>query len=118
MRDAGVRRFVGVSGAGIDVSGDAESRRDRVVSALIQRFGGDAARDKAAEHEQWARSDLDWTLVRPPRLVDAPGTGRVEHSAHSSPRATKVSRGDLAVFVVDCLESGRYAGQAPLVGQA
>ena len=118
MRTGGVRRFVGVSGAGIDVPGDAKGRRDRVVSALIQRFGGDAARDKAAEYEQWASSDLDWTLVRPPRLVDTPGSGRVEHSAHRSARATKVSRRDLAGFVVDCLDHGHYTREAPLVGQA
>lgn len=116
-RAAGVRRFVGVSGAGIDVAGDAKSVRDRLVSTLIQRLGGDAARDKAEEHRSWAGSELDWTLVRPPRLVDGPGTGRVEHSAHRSPRRTTIARADLARFVVDCLEQGMHVREAPLVGQ-
>jgi putative NADH-flavin reductase len=116
-RAAGVRRFVGISGAGIDVPGDAKALRDRVVSALIQRLGGDAARDKADEHRAWAGSDLDWTLVRPPRLVDGPATGRVEHSAHRSPRRTKITRADLARFVVDCVEQDLYVREAPLVGQ-
>ena len=117
MRSAGVRRFVGISGAGIDVPGDAKRLRDRVVSAAMQRLGGDAVRDKVLEHAAWAGSGLDWTLVRPPRLVDAPPTGAVEHDAHRSARAVTIGRADLAGFLVDCAEQGRYVGSAPLVGR-
>ena len=115
MQAAGVRRFVGVSGAGIDVPGDRKSRRDRLISALVRRFGGEAVRDKAAERELWAATDLDWTLVRPPRLVDGPATGRLEHAASASPRRTTLSRADLAVFCVDLVERPDYVRQAPLV---
>ena len=115
MRAAGVRRFVGVSGAGIDVPGDRKSVRDRVISALVRRLGGEAVRDKAVERELWAASDLDWTLVRPPRLVDGPASGRIEHAASGSPRRTSLSRADLAVFVADLAERPDYVRQAPLV---
>jgi putative NADH-flavin reductase len=118
QRDAGVRRFVGISGAGIDVPGDRKSLRDRIVSALIQRLGGAAVADKPREYAVWAGSGLDWTLVRPPRLTDDPRTGRVEHHAATSPRATAVGRADLAAFLVDCVEQGSYVGAAPLVGKA
>ena len=117
MRLSGVRRFVGVSGAGVDVPGDAKRRRDRVISALVQRLGGEGVRDKALEQQVWAASGLDWTLVRPPRLRDGPATGRVEHSASSSARATSITRADLASFVVDCAEQGWYVGAAPLVAR-
>ena len=115
MRAAGVRRFVGVSGAGIDVPGDRKSPRDRLISALVRRFGGEAVRDKAVERELWAATDLDWTLVRPPRLVDGPATGAVEHSAARSPSRTSISRADLAAFVVDLVEQPDYVREAPLV---
>jgi putative NADH-flavin reductase len=115
MRGAGVRRFVGISGAGVDVPGDDKSRRDRVVSALIQRLGGRAVQDKALEQQVWAASGLDWTLVRPPRLVEGEATGAVEHAASRSPRTTRIRRADLARFVVDCLEQELYVGAAPLV---
>ncbi len=118
LREAGVRRFVGISGAGIDVPGDRKSRRDRIVSALIQRLGGAAVADKPREYAVWAQSGLDWTLVRPPRLTDDPATGRVEHHASTSPRATAVGRDDLAAFVLDCVEQSSYVGAAPLVGKA
>ena len=118
LRDAGVRRFVGVSGAGVDVEGDRKSRRDRVVSWVIQHLPGDAVRDKVVEYGVWRDSGLDWTLVRPPRLTDGPAVGAVEHHAGTSPRSTSIRRADLAAFLADEVEQGRYLRQAPLVAQA
>jgi putative NADH-flavin reductase len=117
LREAGVHRFVGVSGAGIAVPGDVKSARDRLISVLIRRFGGAAVADKAHEYEIWASSGLEWTLVRPPRLTDEPATGMVEHHPHRSPRATAIGRADLAAFLLDCAEQGLHVGAAPLVGR-
>lgn len=115
MRASGVRRFVGISGAGITVPGDRKSIRDRVISAVLQRLGGRTVQDKAEEYEQWAVSGLDWTLIRPPRLTDGDATGEIEHAASTSPRRTAITRADLATLVVDCLELHSYVGAAPLV---
>lgn len=115
MRAAGVRRFIGVSGAGIDAPGDRKSRRDRVISTVLQRVGGQSVEDKAVELQVWASSDLDWTLVRAPRLTNAPASGRVQHSAAESPRRTSISRADLAVFLADLTGQADYVQQAPLV---
>lgn len=118
MQAAGVRRFVGMSGAGVDVPGDRKSGRDRAISWLIHRLGGDAARDKEVEREVWSGSGLDWTLVRPPRLTDDAASGAVEHDAHVSPRRTSVARADVATFVADVLDKDLYVGQAPFVARA
>lgn len=34
----------------------------------------------------FADSELDWTLVRPPRLLDGPATGKIVHDARRSRR--------------------------------
>ena len=59
--------------------------------------------------------DLDWTLVRPPRLNDGPSIGEVEHDAHRSTKSTKLSRADLAALVLDVAEQGVYVRPAPFV---
>ena len=115
MKDAGVNRYIGISGAGIDVPGDNKSRRDRIISTLIQKLGGDAAKDKTLEYEAWRDSGLDWTLVRPPRLQDGPATGSVENHATRSPKSTKITRTDLAHFIAGLVDAPRYSRQAPLV---
>jgi putative NADH-flavin reductase len=115
MEQSGIRRFVGVSGTGMDVEGDLKGRKDRVISSMVRRVGGVMATDKAQEYRILAASDLEWTLARPPRLVDGPATGRVVHDAHTPGRSSSIRRADLAVFLADVVEQGLYVRQSPFV---
>ena len=130
MPDAGVRRFVALSGAGVAVRGDRRAPRDRAVKALMRRWGGAAVPDQQCEYDLWSVSDLHWTLIRAPRLSRYPphDSSRgargacavddvVEHHAHRAPRRTSISRATLARFLVDVLERRRYIRQAPLVAR-
>ncbi|NMR20112.1 NAD(P)-dependent oxidoreductase [Cellulomonas fimi] len=114
MSTTGPRRFVGISGAGIDVPGDQKTTKDKLISRLIQTLGGEVVKDKPAEYQVWAASDLDWSLVRPPRLVDGPASDRpLEHHAHRSTRSTRITRSDLGAFLIDTVEQGLYPRLAP-----
>lgn len=115
MHAAEMTRFVGVSGAGIDVPGDQKSMSAKLISRAIQTLGGEVVKDKPAEYAVYAASDLDWTLVRPPRLVDGDPIGQLEHDAHRSTKSTKITRADLATFLADVVEQGLYPRQAPFV---
>lgn len=115
MEQRGIRRYVGVSGTGVDMEGDLKGRKDRLISSMIRRVGGPMATDKAQEYRILLASDLDWTLARPPRLVDGPATGRVVHDAHTPGRSSSIRRADLAAFLADVVEQDLYIGQAPFV---
>jgi uncharacterized protein YbjT (DUF2867 family) len=115
MQQLGIRRYVGVSGMGVDMDGDRKGRKDRVISSLVRRVGGLMATDKAQEYRILDASDLDWTLVRPPRLIDGPATGRVVHDAHTPGRSSSIRRADLAAFLADVVEQDLYVGQSPFV---
>lgn len=118
MPAAGVARFIGVSGAGIDVPGDRKGAKDKVISFLLQRLGGAVVADKPREYAVFAASDLDWTLVRAPRLTDRSATGRIAHNAHVPGRVSSIPRADLAAFLVDVLDSHLHSRQAPFVSTA
>jgi uncharacterized protein YbjT (DUF2867 family) len=64
---AGVRRYVMVSSMGTD---KADPDSDDVFQVYL--------RAKKAADEDLRRRDLDWTIVRPGRLTDDPGTERVQ----------------------------------------
>ena len=115
MDERGIRRYVGVSGAGVDMEGDLKGRKDRLISSMIRRVGGPMATDKAQEYRIFVASDLDWTLARPPRLVAGPATGRVVHDAHTPGRSSSIRRSDLAVFLADVVEQDLYVRQSPFV---
>ncbi|ACU95139.1 SDR family oxidoreductase [Saccharomonospora viridis] len=111
---AGVRRFVQVSamGAGDPIDADVEARVGEVFAAYL--------RAKAAAEEDLRGRDLDWTILRPGRLTDEPGTGLVR-LADDVPRAD-VPRDDVAEvlrrLVADTTTYGRtlelVSGDTPI----
>ncbi|KIZ15493.1 NAD(P)-dependent oxidoreductase [Streptomyces natalensis] len=46
-------------------------------------------------------SDLDWTAVRPPRLLDKPGEGRYRHAIEAGPVGSVITRSDVARAMLD-----------------
>lgn len=108
-------RLFGVSGAGIDVPGDQKVTRDKAISFFIQKLGGAVAADKSREYQVFADSTLDWTLVRPPRLLDGAPTGKVIHDAHKPGRSSSIRQADLAAFLVQVAEQDLHSHQAPFV---
>jgi putative NADH-flavin reductase len=65
-----------------------------------------------------AASDLEWTVVRPPRLTNGPLTVRYRIEDNGMPRGgSAVSRADVAHFLLEELERGahvrRVVGIAP-----
>ncbi|MCB5907945.1 NAD(P)H-binding protein [Streptomyces pinistramenti] len=97
---AGVRRFLVVSSMGAD-RGPTEGT-DPVFAAYLRAKG-------AADADVRARAGLDWTVLRPGRLTDTPGTGRV-HLAEATGRAD-VTRDDVAATLVALLDEPGTAGR-------
>ncbi|HTQ91265.1 MAG TPA: NAD(P)H-binding protein [Streptosporangiaceae bacterium] len=91
---AGVRRFVQVSSMG--AGQPPRSGTDEVWAAYI-------AAKTAAEADLRAR-DLDWTIVRPGGLTDAPATGRIRLAPPPVPRGT-VPRADVAAVIAALLDN-------------
>lgn len=118
MASAGVSRFVGISCRDVRLSADVRSRGGAVVHWLTRGMRDAAAHDRRAEYETFARSGLEWTLVRAARLVDGDETGRIEHDAHRPTRSSRVVRADLATFLVAAAAQGWYVRQAPFVATA
>jgi uncharacterized protein YbjT (DUF2867 family) len=55
------------------------------------------------------KSGLDWTIVKPGRLTDAPGTGRVRVTRTLGGRAN-VPRDDVALVLLECLQAPTTIG--------
>jgi uncharacterized protein YbjT (DUF2867 family) len=91
---AGVRRFVQISSMG--AGQPPQPGRDEVWAAYITA-------KTAAEADLRAR-DLDWTILRPGGLTDAPATGKVRLAAPPVPRGT-VPRADVAAVIAALLDT-------------
>jgi uncharacterized protein YbjT (DUF2867 family) len=90
---AGVRRFVQVSSMG--AGRPPRPGSDEIWAAYI-------AAKTAAEADLRSR-DLDWTILRPGGLTDAPASGRVRLAVPPVPRGT-VPRADVASVIATLLD--------------
>lgn len=92
---AGLERFVIVSSVGAEAPPD-----DEPFSVYLQA--------KAAADAAVIASDRAWTVVRPGRLTDDPGTGRVK--IEMAPFRDEVTRDDVAAVLAAVLADDRAAG--------
>jgi nucleoside-diphosphate-sugar epimerase len=97
---AGVRRFIIVSSMGTDR--EPPEGTEPVFAAYLRAKA-------AADADIRARDDLDWTILRPGRLTNDPGTGRVT-LAESTGRGD-VTRDDVAAVLAALLTEPGTAGR-------
>jgi uncharacterized protein YbjT (DUF2867 family) len=90
--ELGVARYVMVSSMGTeDIEHAAEGMRPYLQA-------------KRDADEALMASGLDWTIVRPGRLTDAPGTGRID-AARALGRRGEITREDTALSVLEALQA-------------
>src|SRR5215469_14319242 len=112
MDKAGVRRLLAVSAAGAFIQGDPD--RGAVVKFILPRILATTFADVRRMESAVAASDLDWTLVRPTRLVNSPGIGRYRVRPDYPPAGGgKIARADVAHFVTGALTQNTWVGARP-----
>ena len=81
-------------------------------------FGG-LLKQAYADHQQQEQivraSGLDWTIVRPGAFIDGKSTGKYRHGFATDDKTTqlKISRADVAAFLLKQLSDSRYLYQSP-----
>jgi putative NADH-flavin reductase len=116
MQATDVRRLITLTGAGVRMPGDRPKVADRVIRTALQLMQGKMLADAVAYVEAVRASDLDWTVVRAPRLTDGEPRGTYRASPHvGGDSSTRIGRADLATAMLDLLEDPGAIGQAPVV---
>ena len=113
MEKAGVQRLICQSSLGV---GDSRANlglftKYIIVSVFLRHAFADHERQEAVVK----RSSLDWTIVRPPHLKDGPRTGAYRHGFTPADRQIKgkISRADVADFMLKQLTDDRYLQETP-----
>lgn len=115
MQAQGVRRLISTTGAGVRDPQDQPGWFDHFMKGLLTLMAGDVLRDSAANVAVLRASDLDWTIVRFPRLMDGPRTGKYRVGYLGKNAGRQISRADGADFVLAELVAGQYIRQMPVV---
>lgn len=113
MERQGIRRLVLVSVAGIAVPRD--NRGFNLVSALLKRVIKDVYIDREGQLAVLEASSLEWVAVRVPRLTDGPATGSVKAFFGNPSPSMRVTRSDLADFMLEQVSRDEWLRMAPIV---
>ncbi|MQA35358.1 NAD(P)-dependent oxidoreductase [Modestobacter roseus] len=101
------RRLVVVTSSGLGPPDPDAGVVGRAFRLLMRQYVGRTVYDDMAGMEVLvSASDLDWTIVRPPGLTDAPGTGYAV--ADTEIDAAFCAREDLAGMLLDQLDDDRF----------
>ena len=115
MRAAGVRRLVGLAGGAVDVPGERKPMAGRITTALVKLFARNVVEAKQREFDVVRASDLDWTMVRPPNVVDGEAKG---HAIGATLSGFRVTSGDVGAAMVELAEGDDWLRKAPYVSAA
>jgi putative NADH-flavin reductase len=113
MDKHGVRRLVCITGVGVgDSKGHVGFLYDRIIRPLVVR---NVYEDKERQEEAIEQSDLEWVIVRPAQLTDEPAKGEYKVYLKGSYTATKISRADVAAFMLAQLTDDTYVHKMPVI---
>ena len=115
MQKHGVRRIISTTGAAVPQPEDQPKVGDRLINVLISIFDKNFVVDSSANVRVIQASDLDWTIVRFPRLTDGAHTGKYRVAYLGKGSGTQITRADGADFVVKELTEKKWLRKAPVV---
>jgi putative NADH-flavin reductase len=115
MQAQGVRRLIVSAGAGVRDPHDTPKLFDKAIVALLQVVSKNVYADMQRVVETVRASDRDWTIVRVPMLTDGAKTGTVRVGYVGKGIGTRITRADLAAFMLEQLQDNTYLRQAPAI---
>ena len=109
MKNTGVRRIVVCSSFGVG----PDNRK--LVPWFLRIILYNALIDKDDQEADIQKSDVDWIIARPVGLVDEPARGNihVEPSGSIPVPCLRISRADVAAFMLGQLEDRTYVHKTP-----
>ena len=106
MRQAAVRRILVISALPVTPRTEVGLVQRWVAYPILYQLFGDGYADMARMEQLLHDSDTDWTIIRPPRLTNAPATGHYRTAVNEQlRRAGKISRAELAGAMLDLMQN-------------
>lgn len=117
MKKHGIKRYIVTTGLNVDAPGDHKNEKVRFATAWMYQNYPETTKDKQIEFESLLESDLDWTMVRLPMIVQTDEFFPVKVSLEDCP-GESISAGDLARFLADQLSDEKYIRKSPFLANS
>ncbi len=115
MQAHGVRRLVDLTGAAIRHPRDTPNWGDRLMTWLMETFASALIEDARQHADVIRATDLDWTIVRAPRLTDGDHTGTYRTGYLQMGPTASISRADVADSMLHLVTSDDFVHEEPML---
>ncbi|MFZ6010464.1 MAG: NAD(P)-dependent oxidoreductase [Bacteroidota bacterium] len=114
MMKLSVKRFIYLSFLGADEDREELGFVMNILTPLILK---NIIKDHLEKEKIITKSELDWIIVRPPKLTNGVFTGKYRDGEHIKPRSffPTISRADVADFMLKQLTSQQYVHRTPRI---
>jgi putative NADH-flavin reductase len=110
-----IKRFIHIGGAVHGGGADENwTLGRRILSIFLNIIGRPVLIAKHLEWDVLRKSNLEWTLVRPPRVINGKRQGHLV-ADEKDLASVQVNVEDLAEFLLEQITSSKWIGKAPLV---
>lgn len=117
MRGHGIRRLVVLASTVVRDPADHLTFGQRLMERVAERAMGSLVQDDVTAAEIIGSSEVDWTIVRAVLLTNGPRTMQCRIGYFSRGAGLRVSRADVAHFMLACAVEGQYIRERPLLSQ-
>jgi putative NADH-flavin reductase len=119
MKKYNVNRIISLTGSGVPAEDDEPKLTDKAIAFASKKLLGKEVRFTLKDARQHAEilkaSDAKWTIIRAPMLINSPGKGTLKVDHIGGNVGYKISRADLADFILNELEEENYVEEMPFV---
>jgi putative NADH-flavin reductase len=116
MQELGIRRLVALGITAVRDPDDRPRMTDRLLEGVGHVLATGVYEDHFAQAAVLRATDLDWTIVRAPFLTNGPRTGRYRVGYLGGGVGARISRADVADFLLRQVADTTYLRRIPLVG--
>jgi putative NADH-flavin reductase len=103
MKVAGVKRVTGISAAPLEVGKEIPFFEKVLMRLVLRPLLRNSYADNRRMEDELEASQLDWTVIRAPRLTNGAHTGRYKIGLNKHLSALGLSRADVADYIVKYL---------------
>ena len=114
MKEFEIKRYILISGGSLDVTADQKRIVNKIGATLFKVFLSKMMQDKYKELQAIQDSDVDWTIVRLPFVMEGKSIGNIKESLVDMP-GIKIQNSDIAPFVIKQINSDRYVRKCPFI---
>lgn len=114
MNECRVRRYILLTGLNVDSPSDKKGNQTQTATDWMYANYPKSTADRQLEYQILNGSNIDWTLIRLPKIELSETSGKIMTSLENCP-GDKISATDLAIFLIGQLKDKTFIQKAPFI---